>query len=215
MRVVGLAMGLVLTMVALAMVVVILLVVQLVTQVAQPGGFVGLRQSKTVQPSGPVVVDRVQSLGRLETSRHMLHRVIESHSMPVLAIGGSTIPLRPFQDCVVLVAHGEVVAGVDLRQISAHDVTVGGDTLTLRLPPAEILLTRLDNDASHVAYRCQPPLNLGRNDALEGETRAAAEQALREAALADGALGTAATNARELLTPFLRSLGFREVRYAS
>ncbi len=175
------------------------------------GDLVALRQRAVLTPSTAVVVAKVQSLGRLETTRYTLQQVLEARSVPVLAIGGASLPLSPFQDCIVLVAQGEVIAGIDLRRISVDDVQIAGTSVTLRLPPAEILVTRLENQATRVAYRCHPPLNLGRNDGLEGEARTAAEEGLRRAALADGLLERAASSARETLVPLLRALGFQQV----
>jgi hypothetical protein len=82
--------------------------------------------------------------------------------------------------------------------------------LTVRLPAAEIFIATLDNDQSYVYDRNIGALNKGEVD-LETAARQSAEQEILAAALEDGILAQAQTNAENYLYGFFRALGFNEV----
>ena len=51
---------------------------------------------------------------------------------------------------VLLVATGEVEAGVDLAEIGEDDVRVDGDRVTIDLPEAQVLSSSLDEERTRV-----------------------------------------------------------------
>jgi hypothetical protein len=53
----------------------------------------------------------------------------------------------------LFVAHGLVVAGIDLQNLSENDVWFEGKTLFLRLPSPGVFIATLDNDKSYVYDR--------------------------------------------------------------
>ena len=157
-----------------------------------------------INVSQPAVVHQIQQLERLETV---------SYSMEKLVWGERDNPYIPkflIGDRLVLVVHGEVIAGVDLRQVSSADVSVQGRAITLRLPEAQLFSTRVDNEKTQVYSRVtglfsQPDPN------FETEIRREAERQLREAALKDGILQTANQNARTTMVSLLKGFGFQQV----
>ncbi len=79
--------------------------------------------------------------------------------------------------------------------------------LTVKLPPAEIFIAALDNDKSYVYNRdtgllTKPDIN------LETLVRQRAEEEILKAALEDGILQQAQTNAEAYLFKFFTALGF-------
>ena len=94
------------------------------------------------------LVMRVRDLSRLETaSMHVVHvgTLTQSYEMVPNALAG---------DEITFFATGDVIAGVDLSQLKQQDVRREPDgTITLRLPPSQILVTRLDNRESRVITR--------------------------------------------------------------
>jgi len=108
------------------------------------------------------------------------------------------------------VAHGVVVAGLDLSQVGPEDVWFDQDTLYLRLPSPEIFVVALDNQKSYVYDRKKGLLTKG-DIHLETEARKAAENAIREAALEDGILDLARKNGEAFLYRFLAPLGFSRI----
>jgi len=169
----------------------------------------GLRQAfrlvTRTTPSGPVVLTQIQQLNRLETSRYQGQVVVRgehSGALPVWLAG----------DRLLFVGHGEVVAGIDLGRLRAEDVRAAGDRVELRLPPAEVLHTRLDNRQSEV-YERRVGLFTGPDPRLEGEVRLEAEERIRAAALESGILTTARANAEGALRRQMEMLGFRQVLF--
>jgi hypothetical protein len=163
----------------------------------------------TRRPSGTVidasraaVVQEMRSLGRLETSAFTIEKVIEARKDE----GG---PWRDvlFGDKLLLIAHGEVVAGYDLSGLSEDDLEKVGAGLRLTLPAPQIFSVRLDNEKTRVYDRDQGLLTRGDKD-LESEARLAAEQSIRDAACAAGILREAKENAVKQLGAVLGALGF-------
>jgi hypothetical protein len=157
----------------------------------------------TIRPSPATIVREVRSLSRLETVVYTVEKVITAES-------GQGALAFLFGDKLLLVAHGQVIAGVDLGKVQERDVTVtADDQVVLTLPPAEVFVVRLDNEKTFV-YDRETGL-FGMKPDLETAARQAAEQEILRAALADGILKTADRNARSFLEGFIRGFGFQEV----
>jgi hypothetical protein len=163
------------------------------------------RLQSAAVPAGPVVLERIQQLQRLETCRYNGQVVVKGDTHGLL-------PNWLAGDRMLFMGYGEVVAGVDLARLSAQDVTVERDAVSVRLPQAEILHSRLDNDRSEV-YERSAGLLTGPDRDLETRVRREAETRIRQAALESGVLTTAQTNARETLRRQLTLMGAREVRF--
>lgn len=158
-------------------------------------------QTSTVTASS--VVRSIQQLQRLETVVYTMDQVVTEERTGVLR--------QPFAgDKILLIAHGDVVAGVELGQLSGNAVQVNGSTVRVRLPEARIFSTRLDNQKTRV-YSRDTGLFTNPDPTLETEVRRRAETQLTAAAVQEGILQTARTNARQTLTALLTSLGFRQI----
>jgi len=158
--------------------------------------------------SVPAVVQRIQRLNRLETVVYSIDTVVEgSKSSPVL-------PDLLAGDRLLLVVHGQSIAGIDLGQLKPEDVRNeskdGGQSIHVTLPASQLFVTTLDNQHTRV-YARSTGLLVPVDQNLESDTRAKAEQQLQQAALADGILDTARKNARATVTTLLYSLGFHQV----
>lgn len=169
------------------------------TQVAQV-----LNPTPTIRPDPVTIVREVRSLARLETIQYTVEKVITAES------GQGPFGFL-FGDRLLLVAHGTVIAGVDLGQVGPEDVWLDEEgRVYLRLPEAELFVATLDNETTYVYDRDTGLLNQGSVD-LESEARRAAEEEIRQAAIEDGILEQARVNAESFLYRFLRSLEFRDV----
>jgi hypothetical protein len=160
----------------------------------------------TIDVSQPTVVDRIQRLQRIET-------VI--YTMDKLVTGAKENPLLPdflAGDRLLMLVHGEVVAGIDFANLKADDVKVKGKQIHLRLPPAQIFSTRLDSAKTRV-YSRQTGLLVPTDPDLETQVRQEAERQLQQAALADGVLRTAQQNASSTITSLLQGLGFEKIDF--
>src|SRR6202142_602791 len=160
----------------------------------------------SIDVSQPAVVDRIQQLQRLETVVYTMDKVVS---------GAKENPIFPdflAGDRLLLLVHGEVVAGIDFSTLKPGDVSVDGRQIHLHLPQAQVFSTRLDSAKTRV-YSRQRGVLVPTDPNLESQVRQEAERQLLEAALADGILRTAQQNANQTLTSLLQGLGFEKIDF--
>src|SRR5262249_35755120 len=84
-------------------------------------------QGAIIQVDQPTVVRQIQQLQRLETVQFSMDKIISGeHENPYL-------PKFLVGDRLLLVVHGEVIAGVELSQFQARDVSLRGRAISLHL----------------------------------------------------------------------------------
>jgi hypothetical protein len=153
------------------------------------------------------VVTRVRSLNRLETSEMRITHVAtikQTYKYVPDALGG---------DSLTLLAAGDVIAGFDFSQLNENDITRdahGG--VILRLPAPQILVTRLDNNATRVINRNTGMLRREDPD-MESRARVQVETKIRDEALKAGILKQAEDNGEKVLAELLHTLGFQRVQF--
>jgi hypothetical protein len=152
----------------------------------------------------PTVVKQIQLLQKLETVSYSMDKIIGGER------DNAYLPKFLAGDRILLVVHGEVVAGVNLASIQSSDVSVSGRSISLHLPPAEVFSTRIDNAKSRV-YSRDTGLFSSPDPNLESEVRQEAERQLQQAAVVDGILKSADQNARNTVSGMLTGLGFSKV----
>jgi hypothetical protein len=160
----------------------------------------------SIDVSRPSVVDRIQRLQRLET-------VV--YTMDKLVTGARENPIFPdflAGDRLLMMVHGEVVAGIDFSSLKLGDVRVDGKQIHLHLPVSQVFRTRIDSAKTRV-YSRQTGLLVPTDPNLETQVRQEAERQLQEAALADGILGTAQQNAASTISSLLQGLGFEKIDF--
>lgn len=164
-------------------------------------------RSTSFNTSVPAVVEKIQSLNRLETVVYSLDSVVE---------GDKSSPVFPdilAGDKILLVVHGQSIAGIDLSKLKPEDVHISGAdqrSVKISLPPSEIFVTTLDNEKTRV-YARTTGLLVPADQNLESDTRTKAQQQLQSAALSDGILDAARKNARATISALLLSFGFQHV----
>ena len=157
--------------------------------------------------TGPVVVEGIHDLDRLATVRWKESVIVTRES------GGTELEQLVSGEKVLLVAAGDVEAGVDLADLSREDVKVEGETVTIRLPEPEILSVSLDEEQTRVYDRDYSLLNLHPDDDLVEEARGAAVDRIEQAARDENILDQAEQNAEDSIRAFVTTLGFEEVRF--
>ncbi|UYN91003.1 MAG: DUF4230 domain-containing protein [Anaerolineales bacterium] len=162
-----------------------------------------LNPTPTVIPDPVTIVHEVRSMARLETIQYSVEKIITAETRQGLF--GFLVG-----DRILFVAHGTVIAGVDLQKLQPEDMRIEAGVLYVTLPPAEIFVATLENDKSYVYDREQGVLTRG-DQSLETVARQAAEDEIEKAALADGILNQAQINAENFLYRFFLQLGFPEV----
>lgn len=165
---------------------------------------------QVVRPT-PDVITAVRDLARLETTTFHVERVVDVRDRQQWLNG-----MVHVEDAMLLVAAGDVVAGVDLGKLRPEDVVVDGEhrRVSITLPAAEVLSSRLDNDRTFVYSRSTDTL-ARRSETLETRARQEAERTLTQAALEGGVLTRADASARTSISTLLHGLGFRDVEVRS
>jgi hypothetical protein len=153
------------------------------------------------------VVREIRSLARLEMVQYTVEKILSASSRQ-----GPFGFL--FGDKLLLVAHGTVIAGIDLSKFDSGDIRIDAQgKMSIVIPEAEIFTVTLDNDKSYVYHRETGLLAGGTKD-LESEARKAAQAEILKAALEDGILATALTNGKTYLQRFLNSIGLRNLVFS-
>jgi hypothetical protein len=163
-----------------------------------------LNPTPTILPDPVTIVREIRALSRLETIQYSLEKVItaETRQEPFGFL---------FGDRLLLVAHGVVIAGVDLAKLGPQDVWVDDlGRVYIRLPQPEVFIATLDNDKSYIYDRDIGLLTKGEID-LESLARRAAEEEIETAALEDGILDQARINAENYIFGLMRALGFQDI----
>src|SRR5580700_1502542 len=95
----------------------------------------------------PVMLQQVQNLSQLVTVKYVVEKVVlleDTSKWYELSLGESS---------VLMVAHGVVKAGVDLKELKPGDLEAAGKTVTIKLPPARITDCYLDDKLTQVIER--------------------------------------------------------------
>jgi hypothetical protein len=169
------------------------------------GPLLGEKPPRTT--TGPVVVEGIRELDQLATVRW-------TESVPVTSENGGDIWERVFNgEKVLLIAAGNVEAGVDLGDIQEDDVRVAGDTVTISLPESEILSSSLDEKTTRIYDRDLSPLNFRPDDDLIERARLRAVEKIEASARENEILETADKNAQDSIRALVTTLGFDEVQF--
>jgi len=157
----------------------------------------------TILPDPVSIINQVRPLARLETIQYSVEKIITAET-------GQEVFGVLFGDRLLFVAHGVVIAGVDLSKLTTEDLQIRNGILEITLPEAEIFVATLDNEKSYV-YDRETGVFRRQDQALETLARQAAENEIREAALGDGILAQARINTEIFLERLMNDLGFEQV----
>ncbi len=160
----------------------------------------------TIAIDRPAVLREIRALNRWETTTANYDKVITAGQE-----GGALYNF--FRgDKLILIANGDVVAGFDLSKMQPEDIAISADgiTATVTLPPAEILLSRLDNEKTYV-YDRETGLFTGGNPGLETEARRVAEQQIVQRACETDLLKRASEEGKRNMENLVRAFGIKHV----
>ena len=169
--------------------------------------------SSTIVRSTPSIIVAVRDLARLEGASMHVERVIDLRDRQSRLFG-----LLEAEDAIILVAAGDVTAGVDLGKLAEGDVVPSRDTrsVVITLPSVEILSVRLDNQRTYVHAR-NTDLLARRRETLESKARKEAELTLQESAKEAELFARAQRSITKTVSGLARALGYQNVtiRFAS
>ena len=166
-----------------------------------------LNPTPTIIPDPVTYINEIRALSRLETIQYSVEKVVTCQ------VNQGTFDFA-FGDKVLFVGHGVVIAGIDMEKLRPEHMRYENGVLTVRLPPAEILVATLDNQKSYV-YDRQTGILVKPNADLETICRQSAEQEILKGALEDGILEQSQVNAEAYLLKFFSALGFPNTIFVS
>jgi hypothetical protein len=150
------------------------------------------------------VIERIQKLQRMETVVFNMDKIVT---------GEKDNPMLPdfiAGDRLMMIVHGQVVAGIDFTRLKSNDIKIQDKNIHVHLPPAQILITRLDNTRTKV-YSRNTGILVRVDPNLESQVRQEAEGELLQEAALGGILNNARDNARVTVTTLLLGLGFEKI----
>jgi Protein of unknown function (DUF4230) len=150
------------------------------------------------------VIERIQRLQRMETVVFNMDKIVT---------GEKDNPILPdfiAGDRLLMIVHGQVVAGIDFGRLKTSDIKVHDKEVRIHLPNPQILLTRLDNARTKV-YSRNTGILVRVDPNLETQVRQEAEGELLQEAALGGIIANARDNARATVTTLLMGMGFEKV----
>jgi len=141
------------------------------------------------------VLKQVQTLSQLVTVKYVMEKVVVLEDVKWFG-----------ENRVLLVAHGIVKAGVDFSQLKPEDIKVSGSNITIRLPPAQIMDTYLDEHQTRVIERTTGLLRMFDKD-LEQSARQRAVDDIRRSARTAGIQKDAEERARAQVKNLFQQVG--------
>lgn len=155
----------------------------------------------------PSVILAVKDLQRLESAELHMERVMDIRNKESHLFG-----FVESEDALLLVAAGDVTAGIDLNDLKEGDVQAdwANKKAKVVLPPPKILQSRIDNEHTYV-YSRNVDLLAKRKETLESQARVQAEKELVKAATDAGILDRANRNASHTVEGLVRALGYEKV----
>ena len=154
------------------------------------------------------VVQQVQTLADLVSVKYVMEKVVILNAPPQTTWG----QFVQGDNRVLLLAHGVVKAGIDLKHLTLGDVSVSGKSIRIKLPPAQITDAYLDDNLTKVIDWKQGFLRSFDKD-LEQAARQMAVADIKRAARTDGILSEATQRAMWQLAVFFRNAGFERVEF--
>ena len=179
------------------------------------GAWFGIKLTRWLSPGSgarelntPVIIQQVQTLSDLVTVKYVMEKVVIVNSPPTSMLG----QFVQGENRVLLLAHGIVKAGVDLKRLRPEDVRIAGKKITLHLPPSQVTDAYLDEHQTQVIDWEKGFLRDFDKD-LESTARQNAVDDISRAARKAGILQDADDRARKELAVFLNQAGFEQVEF--
>jgi hypothetical protein len=147
------------------------------------------------------VVHEVQSLSDLVTVKYVMDKVVVLEDVKWYG-----------ESRVLLLAHGVVKAGIDLKRLKPENISITEKKIRLQLPPAQVMDAYLDDKVSQVIDHSTGLLRAFDKD-LEQTTRQNAVEDIARAARNGGILDEAETRGKTELENFFKRAGFEQVEF--
>jgi len=145
-----------------------------------------------------LLVERIEAMGKLELVKYRFSDVLEHKNISTYLPDAS----------VLLIVKADAVGCIDLTKLSAADIDVVGDSVSIRLPQPEICYVKIDHEASKVY---DTKMAFFREATLVDEAFKSAEKEIYKEVRNSDVLQQTKTNAIHVFRPLLEGLGFAKI----
>ena len=172
-------------------------IVLLIGIIAVLGWFLLVRYANTPKSvsNHQLLIERIESMGKLELVKYRFSDVLEHKNTSAYLPDAS----------VLLIVKADAVGCVDLSKVSAQDIEVIGDSVSIRLPNPEICYVKIDHEASKVY---DTKMAFFREATLVDEAFKSAEKEVYKEVRNSDILQQTKDNAAHVFKPLLEGLGF-------
>ena len=162
-----------------------------------------IHPTPTIIPDPVTYINQIQALARLETIKYSVEQVVTAGT------NQGTFAFA-FGNQILVQIHGTVIAGIDMQKLSPSDMQLQSGVLNVKLPPAEIFVVTVDEDKTQI-YNIQTGVFARLDPNLVIEALQSGKDKITTAALDDGILALATTNAQTYLRLFFGTLGYKQI----
>ncbi|AUD04370.1 DUF4230 domain-containing protein [Spirosoma pollinicola] len=145
-----------------------------------------------------IVLTEVKALGKLELVKYTFKDIVEHEQVNTFLPNANAI----------LIVEGEATGCIDLTQIKLDDIVAGTDSITIKLPKAELCTWKINHDRSRVYDTRFSFLN---ESQLVSDAYRKAEHLVKQSALNGGILNQTRQNANQMLRPLLERISGKKV----
>ncbi len=146
----------------------------------------------------------LQNMSELATSEYVVTKIIKANDNKTWYKAG--------ERKILMTCKASLVAGIDMSKISANDIDISGDEISIVLPRARLLSINIKPEDIRTAYE---EISFFRSKFSSEEKNDLASQAeiqIKNSADSLGLLTTAESNATLFVNNFLRRQGFRNIK---
>lgn len=172
----------------------------LIVLIGSIGWFIYKKMSliKTVESKHQLLVERIEAMGKLELVKYRFSDVLEHK------ISSTFLP----DASVLLIVKADAVGCVDLTKLTATDIQVIGDSVTIQLPKPEVCYVKIDHKSSRVY---DTKMAFFREADLVGDAFKAAEIEITKQVSKSDLLQQTQVNAMHVFKPLLQGLGYSKI----
>ncbi len=156
--------------------------------------------STSVDSKHQLLVERIESIGKLELVRYQISDVLEHKEKTDFLPEAS----------VLLIVKAEAVGCIDLTKIKNNDIEIRADTAVVNLPQPEICYVKIDHKNSRVY---DTKMAFFREADLVDDAYKAAESKVAADVKKSDILAQTKANSANVLKPIIEGLGFKTVRF--
>jgi len=154
-----------------------------------------------------LIVEQIQNISELTTTVFVMDAIVPTSSSR--KIGDIVLG----ETKLLYLARGKVKAGLDLSQITAENVKIADNEITIQLPAPQILDSKIDVNHSQVYDYDRGFFNLGPDNATELQTQAQRQTLAKvvDTACNQGILDQANERATLIITQLLQTGGYENI----